>query len=153
MFFEVGKVVSLSCNTGYRILTGPPECLGTGSWTDSACGGGNYYYFEASSPRQQGDTARLETTFSVPIGVQICVSLWYHMYGRSMGSLRISTKDSAGTQTNSQVIASGDQGQQWHQSSKTFPAQNNTVWIVIEGIRGSATKSDICIDDIEIYAC
>lgn len=53
--------------------------------------GGYYMYMEASSPAATSNTAVLQYK-TLPAGQPFCVHFWYHMYGNSMGSLRILAK-------------------------------------------------------------
>jgi len=50
---------------------------------------GYYLFIETSSPRSFGDKARLFT--DVPF--RVCMSFYYHMYGREIGELRVLTRD------------------------------------------------------------
>ena len=50
---------------------------------------GYYAYIEASSPRQKGDRAILESTILMPTSsTGSCFSFWYHMYG-DIGALNV----------------------------------------------------------------
>jgi len=50
-------------------------------------------YIEASSPRRKGDAARLVSDrFKVDNGHTWCLNFWYHMYGNSVGSLKVILK-------------------------------------------------------------
>ena len=49
---------------------------------------GHYVYTEASAPRRTGDIARLWTPSLTPANGG-CISFWYHMYGRNMGTLNV----------------------------------------------------------------
>ena len=47
-------------------------------------------FIEASSPRNPGDAAHLESEEFQPTGSSgRCLKFWYHMYGASIGSLRV----------------------------------------------------------------
>ena len=52
---------------------------------------GHYVYIETSAPRVLGDKARL-ISGSFQTSVDQCVEFWYHMYGRSTGSLNVYLK-------------------------------------------------------------
>jgi len=54
-------------------------------------GSGKYIYYEASSPVQKGEIARL-TSVTLPANVQLCVRLWYYMWGDEMGYLKVKAK-------------------------------------------------------------
>ena len=65
---------------------------------------GSYIYIE-TSPRRPGDNAILSKTVS--LSGSSCLSFYYHMYGSSMGSLKVTV----GSQ---QVFSkSGNQGNKW----------------------------------------
>ena len=50
-------------------------------------------YIEASSPRAKGEAARLVSDrFKVSNGHNWCLKFWYHMYGNSVGSLKVIIK-------------------------------------------------------------
>lgn len=50
-------------------------------------------YIEASSPRVKGEAARLVSDrFKVSNGHNWCLKFWYHMYGNSVGSLKVIIK-------------------------------------------------------------
>jgi len=67
-------------------------------------------YIEASSPRVQGDNAKLEKS-GLSFSTKKCLSFYYHMYGSSMGTLNVFV--------GSRKIFSktGDQGNKWHKAS------------------------------------
>ena len=70
-----------------------------------------YIYIETSSPRQPGDTARLESPWMR--GPQ-CMTFYYHMYGSTMSRLVIYIKSQA---TNKSIWSrSQDQGDHWIQA-------------------------------------
>lgn len=50
-------------------------------------------YIEASLPRVKGEAARLiSDRFKVANGHNWCLNFWYHMYGNSVGSLKVKLK-------------------------------------------------------------
>ena len=50
-------------------------------------------YIEASSPRKKGEFARLVSDrFRVDNGHNWCLNFWYHMYGNSVGALKVKLK-------------------------------------------------------------
>ena len=66
---------------------------------------GYYMYIETSSPRVQGDNALLSKGIS--LSGRSCLSFYYHMYGSSMGTLKVRV---GGQEVFSK---SGDQGNNW----------------------------------------
>ena len=73
-------------------------------------GTGMYVYIEASSPRQPGDTARLESPWMR--GPQ-CMTFFYHMYGATMSRVVIYIKSQATNQLKTVWLRSQDQGDYW----------------------------------------
>ena len=67
---------------------------------------GYYMYTEASYPRKQGDVARLSSPF-LDFNGKMCLSFFYHMYGKTMGSLTVQING------RSLFTISSDQGNQW----------------------------------------
>ncbi|XP_032417108.1 MAM domain-containing glycosylphosphatidylinositol anchor protein 1 isoform X1 [Xiphophorus hellerii] len=138
----------------------PKRSANTGPETDrSGTKEGYYMYIEASRPRAQGDKARLlSPLFNVssvrgPKGsgrVPYCVSFYYHMKGKHIGTLNVLLRVRSIAPVDSVVWAkSGHQGPDWSRAffdiSPSGPFQ-----IVFEGIRGAGFEGDIAIDDVSI---
>ncbi|XP_074619878.1 uncharacterized protein LOC141878749 isoform X1 [Acropora palmata] len=117
----------------------------TGPQTSDASGNknGKFAYMEASQ-RKQGDNVRL---LSPKIQGENCLSLMYHMYGGSLGSLIIYLNTSSNETV--EWIKSGNHPDQWFEAAVFF---NTSVeyQIVLEGVRGSDFASDIAIDNITV---
>ncbi|XP_069107424.1 MAM domain-containing protein 2-like [Argopecten irradians] len=126
--------------------------LETGCSADHTIGDndGYYMYLEATGVAQ-GARHVLETATPFPAEVPVCVELWYNMEGTEMGSLYVDIKNS--TDVTSTLVASGQQGFDWHNFTIAVPPQQSEVWVTINGYRGVGPRSDICIDDIIIYIC
>ena len=75
-------------------------------------GTGMYVYIETSSPRQPGDTARLESPWMR--GPQ-CMTFFYHMYGATMSRVVIYIKSQATNRLKTVWLRSQDQGDHWIQ--------------------------------------
>ena len=75
-------------------------------------GTGMYVYIETSSPRQPGDTARLESPWMR--GPQ-CMTFYYHMYGSTMSCVVIYIKRQATNRLKPLWLRSQDQGDHWIQ--------------------------------------
>ncbi|XP_067042176.1 uncharacterized protein [Acropora muricata] len=104
---------------------------------------GKFAYMEASQ-RKHGDNVRL---LSPKIQGENCLSLMYHMYGGSMGSLIIYLNTSSNETV--EWIKSGNHPDQWFEAVVFF---NTSVeyQIVLEGVRGSDFASNIAIDNITV---
>ena len=79
---------------------------------------GYYLYIEASSPRRQGDLARISTPQYQATTGSMCLQFWYHMWGQNMGSLQIFVQDSSGKK--SIWKRSGNQVNLWLYNTATF---------------------------------
>ena len=70
-------------------------------------------YIETSSPRRQGDNAKLSRTVS--LNGNSCLKFFYHMYGSSMGTLRVTV---GGQKVFEQ---SGNKGNAWNKAELPLP--------------------------------
>ena len=68
---------------------------------------GFYAYIETSSPRRQGDNAKLEFSGKDLNSDAIRISFYYHMFGANVGSLKVFVN---GQQ---EFSKSGSQGNKW----------------------------------------
>ena len=73
-------------------------------------------YIETSAPRQQGDKARLlSEEFSPTSSSGRCVKFFYHMFGNTIGTLRVLVKTGPGNQSETAIWElSGNFGDQWY---------------------------------------
>jgi hypothetical protein len=60
-------------------------------WFHVSLDQGSYLFIESSAPRSQGDVAGL-VSHNMPAGRDVCISLWYYMYGDGIGTLRVLIK-------------------------------------------------------------
>ena len=61
-------------------------------------------FIETSPPRFSGQNAVLLTTATIPAdNAPRCLSFWYHMYGGSVGALRVSLGTLTGTHSVNRV--------------------------------------------------
>ncbi|XP_062615614.1 MAM and LDL-receptor class A domain-containing protein 1-like [Saccostrea cucullata] len=113
---------------------------------------GKYYmYIESSSPRAPGDTAILSTGFvRFATAQERCLKFFYHMYGSTVGSLKVFYKGINISKTVA-FSRSGNQGNNWIKAKIDIPAVQN-LQIGFEGMRGSGYRGDIAIDSIELLS-
>ncbi|XP_043916261.1 MAM domain-containing glycosylphosphatidylinositol anchor protein 1 [Protopterus annectens] len=116
---------------------------------------GYYMYIEASKPRVNGERARLISpvyNISSKPGSRsyYCVSFYYHMYGKHIGSLNVLVRGRGKRTMDTQVwTLSKNQGNRWKQAN--IPIIPSTPFqIVFEAIRGDGYEGDIAIDDITV---
>lgn len=80
---------------------------------------GYYAFMEASAPRVTGDKATIKSVIFPPTtGSGKCMSFWYHMFGNTIGQLKVWFRKLS----NAKIISgelmwtlSGNQGDQWSQ--------------------------------------
>ncbi|QNR25777.1 T9SS-dependent choice-of-anchor J family protein [Croceimicrobium hydrocarbonivorans] len=129
---------------------------GTGPNFDHTTGGGGVYMFlETSSPSSLGDTNVL---YSPAIDISPLtnpqVSFWYHMYGATMGNLRIWAEDTGGNRTVLDSIIGQQQttgSDPWLQMQIPLSGlASGTYRFLFEGIGGSSFTSDMAIDDFAV---
>ncbi|GFR70361.1 MAM and LDL-receptor class A domain-containing protein 1 [Elysia marginata] len=133
---------------------GPTNSRSTGPKADHTSGNGFYIYLEASSGALY-DFARLVSPPISP-GKQ-CMTFWYHMYGNSVGDLKVDLLTPSKTPggTPSQVVywdESGSHGDKWIQAAVDLGAYgiDPGTQVVIEAYRGSSYSGDIAVDDIKL---
>nr|XP_006006576.1 PREDICTED: MAM domain-containing glycosylphosphatidylinositol anchor protein 1 [Latimeria chalumnae] len=135
----------------------PSRSPNTGPTTDRSGDPQGYFMFiEASRPRAIGDKARLispqyNITSKAPYyKTAYCISFYYHMYGKHIGSLNVLVRVRTTSTIDTQVwTLSGNQGNQWKQAFISINP-SGPFQIVFEGVRGTGFEGDIAIDDITV---
>ncbi|XP_048000650.1 MAM and LDL-receptor class A domain-containing protein 1-like isoform X2 [Leguminivora glycinivorella] len=142
----------------------PSSFLFTGPAYDHTFGEGKqgYYMYIESSSKAENDTARLiSPVYAGGLEKNGCFSFFYHMYGRSIGGLRVyqipeNQKDQVlDEETREQYLLFekwGNQGDEWFRNVSYLKDVSDNFQIVIEGIRGTSFTSDIAIDDVAILS-
>ncbi|XP_063543024.1 MAM and LDL-receptor class A domain-containing protein 1-like isoform X2 [Cydia strobilella] len=143
----------------------PSSFLFTGPAFDHTFGEGKqgYYMYIESSSKSENDTARLiSPVYAGGVEKNGCFSFFYHMYGRSIGGLRVyqvpeNQKDQVldESDTREQYLLFekwGNQGDEWFRNVSYLKDVSENFQIVIEGIRGTSFTSDIAIDDVAILS-
>ncbi|XP_053380423.1 MAM and LDL-receptor class A domain-containing protein 1-like isoform X2 [Mercenaria mercenaria] len=141
-------------NFNWTLQDGPTDSADTGPSVDHSIGNdqGKYLYIESSSPRKQGEFARLESP-TLSSRRKTCMSLWYYMYGDGIGNLTILIQKGQNTKSENVLFnISGNQGQRWCPAVVEIPALSMVYdyTLVIQGDVGSTYHGDIAIDDLLI---
>ncbi|MDB0020762.1 T9SS type A sorting domain-containing protein, partial [bacterium] len=137
-----------SDNGDWILNTGGTVSGSTGP-SDDMTVGGNYMYIE-TTPGSSGNTFELITpTIDLSALSSPQLRFYSHMYGATVGSLKVDvTNDNGATYTNV-FTKSGDQGNQWNEELVVINLTGN-VSFKITGIRGSSYTGDIAIDNFEV---
>ncbi|KAL9987564.1 hypothetical protein ACROYT_G001896 [Oculina patagonica] len=117
--------------------------VNTGPYYDHTSGNGMYIYIETSSPRNPGDTARLESPWMR--GPQ-CMTFYYHMFGATMSCVIIYIKIQATNRFKPVWLKSEDRGDRWIRGQISIN-ETGSYQIIIDGIRGSSYLGDAAFDD------
>ncbi|MBN2829955.1 MAG: hypothetical protein JXR56_06525, partial [Candidatus Cloacimonetes bacterium] len=78
-------------------------------------------------------------------------TVWYNMYGQSMGSLHFDIWDGTQWVEDFAPAISGDQGQEWHMLDFAISGYGDVVQVRFRGVTGSNFYSDISIDDVAFW--
>uniref|UniRef100_A0A3Q3KJW2 MAM domain-containing protein n=2 Tax=Mastacembelus armatus TaxID=205130 RepID=A0A3Q3KJW2_9TELE len=85
-----------------------------------------------------------------PAGKGFCVQLWYHMYGKGMGTLKVYQQSEDGEKA---LIFSqtGDQGRLWRFAQASLLPRIRPFRIVVEGMKAGPTQEgDMAFDDVQL---
>ncbi|XP_033726981.1 MAM and LDL-receptor class A domain-containing protein 1-like [Pecten maximus] len=129
----------------WTVASGSTPSSGTGP--TSAQSGSNYLYAETSSPRVQGDVARMVSILSMPATAR-CLKFWYYMFGSNVGTLAVATSGTS-LAKNSIWSLTGDQGASWKQVTLDIPSTDG-LKVYFEATRGGGWQGDIAIDTVDL---
>ncbi|XP_019643185.1 PREDICTED: CUB and sushi domain-containing protein 1-like [Branchiostoma belcheri] len=125
------------------------ETASDGTGPSSGYGSSCYVYTEASSPRVQGQVARLTSAEFQTEGCQQ-LQFYYHMYGGNMGTLNVYLETRTYVITSELAFTiSGDQSNSWHRLAIDIP-EDGYHKVTFEAILGSDFESDIAIDEVQL---
>ena len=138
------------------INNGPTTSATTGP-SDDVTGGGNYMYTETSVPRAVGDSAILiSPSIDVSSLTSAEISFQLHMYGASMGTLRVDASSDGGTTFTTLWTKTGDQGDLWTEEIVQLTGFTTTAtvrFVSTVGVDAGGTVSywsDMAIDNFQI---
>ncbi|XP_037131957.1 MAM and LDL-receptor class A domain-containing protein 1 isoform X1 [Syngnathus acus] len=129
--------------------SGPTETPNTGPVGDHTTGKGKYIYIESSFPSAKSHVAQLKSALLPPAVQQgYCFKFWYHMFGATVGSLRVFLLTSESTEKTLVWQKSGNQGDEWWlaQSHVTLKRVHQ---VIVEASAGGEA-GDIAVDDISL---
>ncbi|KFO26993.1 MAM domain-containing glycosylphosphatidylinositol anchor protein 1 [Fukomys damarensis] len=141
--FDWTRQNALTQNPKRSPNTGPPMDI-------SGTPEGHYMFIETSRPRELGDRARLVSPLYNASAKFYCVSFFYHMYGKHIGSLNllVRSRNKGALDTHAWSL-SGNKGNVWQQAHVPINP-SGPFQIIFEGVRGSGYLGDIAIDDVTL---
>ncbi|KAI3374795.1 hypothetical protein L3Q82_021349, partial [Scortum barcoo] len=110
---------------------------------------GHYYCLSSSAADRAGQMAKMSSPL-YPAGKGVCVQLWYHMYGKGMGTLNVYQQSEDGKEA---LIFSqtGDQGRLWRFAQASLLPRVQPYRIVVEGVKAGPTQEgDMAFDDVQL---
>ncbi|KAI3381857.1 hypothetical protein SNEBB_005336 [Seison nebaliae] len=108
---------------------------------------GKYLYLEATNNIKKSGTITTPILFVPEEGS--CLKIAYHMFGMSMGSLKILMQNLSSAEKKELFSINGDLGNEWHQAF--IPIRGpRTIIMEIIGTIGTTFTSDIAIDDVSL---
>lgn len=138
------------------VHSGAVPTQGTGPSGD-ANGDGQYVYLESSGSSCVVGSEAILLSACINLnkaGSDTChFSFNYHMYGNTIGSLRLETSLDGGFNWQAIWQRSGDQGNQWHKeylSLADFPDGANLQFRFV-GTKGDGFRGDIALDHLVFY--
>ncbi|XP_025087325.1 MAM and LDL-receptor class A domain-containing protein 1-like isoform X1 [Pomacea canaliculata] len=137
-------------NMDWSRLAGPTPTSGTGPLHDHTLGtsSGHYIYVKSSDPHKEGATARIiSRAFQSSASAPYCqLKFFYYMYGQTIGSLSVYTRNSFNGPLVKRFSRSGEIGNYW--VSSVVPIYDTKPFqIIIEATLHNASLGDIGIDD------
>uniref|UniRef100_A0A182K082 Probable Ufm1-specific protease 2 n=1 Tax=Anopheles christyi TaxID=43041 RepID=A0A182K082_9DIPT len=112
-----------------------------------------HYIIVDSGEQLTNDTARfISPMFEPELSVGACFQFYYHMYGESVGTLKVYVKsmDADLYDLKPVFVQQGNQKNVWHEGHVEVGQQTERFQIVIEASLGMRYKSDIAIDDVSL---
>lgn len=147
-----------AANLDWNPISGTTPSSTTGPDFDHTTGSGKYSYLESSCsgtgfPSRTGELVSGYYNFTALAAPQI--SLWYHMFGQTMGTLHldVDTTQGVGPWVLDVIPAWTDNLFQWQEKTANLTAfgSKDSVRIRIRGITGTDFYSDMAIDDITVF--
>lgn len=134
-------------NTRFELNKGSTPSGDTGPSSDKS-GNGYYVYYETSSPETTGSLVRMLSPY---LDQDVCLTFSYHMYGFTIGSLKVSLV--TGTR-NTLLEIHRNQGNEWKTKSISVrsPGYGRQYQIEFTAVRGVSFEGDIALDDIILKA-
>ncbi|XP_071965426.1 MAM and LDL-receptor class A domain-containing protein 1-like [Antedon mediterranea] len=122
---------------------------------------GNYMYIETSNPRIPFDAAELSSPLLPTSADSKCLQFWYHMHGKSIGSLEVYRVTPAINEKMLLWSNTGDQGDNWKKAILPLNVKryfkngykellNHSMKVHFKGIVGYGHEGDIAIDDVKV---
>ncbi|KAF7668436.1 hypothetical protein LDENG_00014610 [Lucifuga dentata] len=135
----------------WQLKSGSTETPNTGPAGDHTTGTGKYLHIESSPPSIKENIAQLKSFLLPPTGeVGYCFTFWYHMFGATVGSLKMVLQTTDLLKKTVVWQKAGNQGDEWQQVQSHVTSQEVHQVILEASVGGEA--GDIAIDDISLIS-
>mmetsp|Transcript_23937 Transcript_23937/g.47174 ORF Transcript_23937/g.47174 Transcript_23937/m.47174 type:complete len:1048 (+) Transcript_23937:56-3199(+) len=132
----------------WSVITGPTASFNTGP--DSAIQGKGYLYAEASG--MPSSSYRMDATSNIQPELS-CLQFWYHMKGKTMGTLRVFASNATAPQL-TQIFLRNTANTGWQMSRIDLSRFGRKgISLRFEAIIGTSYLSDIAVDNIAMRPC
>ncbi|KAK7111364.1 MAM and LDL-receptor class A domain-containing protein 1-like [Littorina saxatilis] len=111
-----------------------------------------YYLYVESSRTRPNDTATLRSGQISGQFPGYCLQFWYHMYGTTVGTLRLLTQTDDTGQEDVLWQHSANSGTAWHRQAIYVRSPGQDFRILFQARLTGGSEGDIAIDDISIHA-
>ena len=139
---------------GIGVRTAGTGTGNTGPSGDKTSGIGNYVYGEASNGGNQDEALLVSELIDLSALTNPQINFWYHMYGASIGTLRIDIWEKSTGWSNVFSLSGQQQDSSdaaWEEGSAVLSSYvNDTIRFRVRTIRSFAAQGDIAVDDIKI---
>uniref|UniRef100_A0A8C6TCS7 MAM domain-containing protein n=1 Tax=Neogobius melanostomus TaxID=47308 RepID=A0A8C6TCS7_9GOBI len=138
-------------NLDWTLGSGSTGTPNTGPTGDHTTGNGKYLYLNTSSVTQKGNKAQLKSTVLPSAGeLGYCFGFWYHMFGPTVGSLRVFLQTADPFEKILVWQKSGNHGDQWLLMQSHVTTEKGHQ-LILEATAGGEA-GDVAIDDISLAA-
>ncbi|KAF8778577.1 MAM and LDL-receptor class A domain-containing [Argiope bruennichi] len=111
---------------------------------------GNYVVFSTKN-KNPGSEANLESEFFQPNDKDVCLSFFYYMSGKDLGTLKVIRREENITETTLWLMTN-DQGNMWKRGMAVLKPSILYNQVVFRGITGKGRNGFMALDDIRIRA-
>ncbi|XP_055943864.1 MAM and LDL-receptor class A domain-containing protein 2-like isoform X2 [Argiope bruennichi] len=111
---------------------------------------GNYVVFSTKN-KNPGSEANLESEFFQPNDKDVCLSFFYYMSGKDLGTLKVMRREENITETTLWLMTN-DQGNMWKRGMAVLKPSILYNQVVFRGITGKGRNGFMALDDIRIRA-
>lgn len=139
----------------WTVYSAPTPTANTGPDADADGNGGKYAYIETSGAACTGGKMAILRSNCIAVNAQpggCHLSFFWHLFGATVGSLRLEISTNAGQTWTTIFQKTGNQGNQWNRQYLDLSAYDGQIAVFrFVGVGGSGPYGDIGIDNIRFF--